>query len=122
MTECEIKYKIYDLTEDAAIGPEEGETLYRQLRTALDAGQSVELDFEGVVLTAPPFLGLAIGNLYEHYSSDYLERHLTFSNLLPFVEQVITSVKERSALYYSYDKATQAAVNKALAKYFEEED
>jgi hypothetical protein len=121
MIECDVKYKIYDLTEDMAMLPEEGELLYHQLRSALDAGNSVELDFEGVVLAYPPFLGSAIGALYEHYSADYLERHLTFTNLTPLVERVIESVKERSTLYYSYDKATQAVVDKALAKYFEEE-
>jgi hypothetical protein len=119
MIECDVKYKIYDLTEDAAMLPEEGELLYHQLRAALDAGNSVELDFEGVVLAAPPFMSRAIGDLYEHCSADDLARRLTFTNLAPLVAEVIETTKEHSINYFSYDKATQIAMSKVWEKYIE---
>jgi hypothetical protein len=43
MVECEVKYKVFDVTGEYAADPEKAEMLHERIMTALNDGQTVEL-------------------------------------------------------------------------------
>jgi hypothetical protein len=80
------------------ITTDDGETLNKQISTALAAGQRVELDFAGVAVIASPFLNAMLGTLLREYTPDQLNGRLQFGHLsarnLDLVRRVIKNSRE----------------------------
>lgn len=116
MVECEVKYKVFDLTGEKAISPDEGQLLSNQIKTTLDAGQTVELDFAGLTLASASFLNEAFSDLYEYFTPEEIDRRIMVTNAAPLVEDVLELVKDWWTRYYSFDETTRLAVENAIAR------
>ena len=73
--------KVFDLIGEFAIDDLAGEKVFAMLHPELLAGHSVELDFEGVRIVAPPFISVAIGQLFQDISAANFDRFFSATNL-----------------------------------------
>jgi hypothetical protein len=113
--ETTTRYVIRDLVGENCITLDDGQTIYDLIHPRLQAGHSVELDFEGVKIVVSPFLNAAIGQLLRDLSPDDLNAHLKITNLSvlarPVLQRVIANAKE----YYS-DPAVRKAVDEVMGE------
>ena len=107
--------KVFDLVGEFAIDDLAGEKVFAMLHPELLAGHSVELDFEGVRVVAPPFLSVALGKLFQDISATNIDRFFTATNLSQLDRTGLELVVESSKRYFT-DPVYRAAVGTANAK------
>ncbi|MEC1373395.1 STAS-like domain-containing protein [Heyndrickxia oleronia] len=64
-----------------AVSPEKGETLYKFIVNELSTKKPFYLSFSDVEDTTTAFLNKAIGNLYNNFSSEELNKYLSIIDL-----------------------------------------
>ncbi len=101
-------YNILSLVDEVCITPNGGQKVYDLIHPELLAGSSVELDFTGVEILAPPFLNFAVGQLLKDIQSKDLDRLLKVSHLIPLGMRIMKRVVENAKEYYSDDKIRRA--------------
>lgn len=67
--------------DSAAFTPNAGDKVFEQLHEVLQVPEEAVLDFNGVSLLTTAFLNAALGQLYAHYSPDFLNRYVKFENV-----------------------------------------
>jgi hypothetical protein len=105
--------QIRTLVGDNCITLEQGEPVYKAVHHLLTQGESVELDFAGVVVCASPFLNSAIGRLLKDFEPADLEQKLTVQHLTPVGTQLMRKVIENSQRYY-HDPDARKALERIL--------
>lgn len=118
MLECEVKYKVFDLTGNIAADPEEAQMLHERVVTAMKDGLTVELDFAGVELIIGFFLNTIIGELYEQYSAAEIDRLINFTNLNELGQDLLASVKRHATRYATFDQSTRQALSENAEKMY----
>ena len=111
-----MSYRIYEITGEYATDADSGQQVYDLIHSALLAGHSVELDFNGVSVFASAFFNFAIGQLLKDLSPDKLNELLKISNLSPNGHSILKRVIENAKHYYS-DVQYQNAVDTVLEQY-----
>lgn len=97
-------YKVYDIVGKYAITVNGGQKLYTQIHPCLLNDETVELDFAGVEIFAPPFVNFAFGQLLKDISSEKLNQLLEFTSLNADGWDVINHVMTKVKRYYSDEK------------------
>ena len=89
---------VNEITGAFAIAPDNGQELYDQIHPLLLAGQTVELDFDGVRVFASAFFNFAVGQLLKDLSPDSLNQQLQITGLNDNGQAILRRVIEtRSA-------------------------
>lgn len=93
--------KVYEITGERAVLDSDGDIVYQKLLEAFSQNQSVELDFSGVTTILSIFTNSAVGQLYKHYDSEFLNSHLKITHMS--VEDMLSlkRVNERAKQFYS---------------------
>jgi len=74
------------------------------------------LDFGGIRFITSAFLNASIGQLYAHYSSEFIKQHLSVSNLANDDLILLARVIERAKEYFSDKANIESAIGNALNK------
>ena len=107
---------VNEITGAFAIAPDNGQKLYDQIHPLLLAGQTVELDFDGVRVFASAFFNFAVGQLLKDLSSDLLNQQLHITNLSENGQAILRRVIENAKRYYA-EPRYQQAVDSAVEEY-----
>lgn len=93
--------KVYEITGERAVLDSDGDIVYQKLLEAFSQNQNVELDFSGVTTILSIFTNSAVGQLYKHYDSEFLNSHLKITHMS--VEDMLSlkRVNERAKQFYS---------------------
>jgi STAS-like domain of unknown function (DUF4325) len=119
MVESQIKYRIFDLSGDEfAPEFEDAEILHEKVEQALNDGQTVELDFTGIQRVHWMFFDIILGDLYDKYTPEELDRRLKFTNLYEEAQEDLEDTKRDEIQYASYDAATRQKLAESLEKMF----
>lgn len=81
---------------------DDGEKLYMQIKEALDKEKKVILSFEGITLMITAFLNTGIGKLHEVYDANWLNEHMSISNLNDDLLPIWNHVMKGAPRYYKY--------------------
>lgn len=91
---------VEEVTFRKAATPEEGMPIYEKIISFLEKGEAIRLDFQQVELVTTAFLNVMIGRLYEKYTSEQLNKSISFLNLRPEITSRIKAVSETAKNYY----------------------
>lgn len=81
--------------------PDDGGCLCEHARQALEAGESVVLDFTGVTTLTSAFLNSAIGCLYGSFTVEDLDRRLSWAGLDKTDESLIRLVRSNAVRFFA---------------------
>ena len=103
------------ITLHQGVTPDEGKPINEQIRTLIEKGKVVEIDFSDVELMTTAFLNVVIGDLYKDYSSDKLREKLRIKNISEDDARRIKKVTDTAKLFYSnkelFDKSVNDGIN-----------
>ncbi|MBQ9766712.1 MAG: STAS-like domain-containing protein, partial [Lachnospiraceae bacterium] len=81
---CAITINVKEkINSPSALTREQGQIIYDDIISSFSKGDSVILDFADIESLITPFLNVAIGKLYEDYSSEELKQLLDIQNFPP---------------------------------------
>ena len=83
---------------------EQGDRVFPIIKESLDAGDSVEIDMEGVQLAISSFFNAILGHLYEIYLVDVRDR-VRFSHLTKEMRYVMSRSQEAVKRFYEEKKS-----------------
>lgn len=112
--------KVFNEVGEYAITLDDGEKIYARIHPLLMAEESVQLDFEQVLIYASPFFNAAIGRLLKDIDRDTLNQKLRFEHLTPVGRMVLKQVIDNAKEYYAVDASTQETYNKIVTENLEE--
>lgn len=108
-----MKLNIKEITGPNCITLQDGQILYDKIHPKLQAGDPVELDFNGVRVFASPFFNAAVGQLLKDIPSERLNALLKITDLVPVGLDTLKKVIENSREFYSSEE-NQRAVTESL--------
>jgi len=95
-------FNVAELIESpSALTREQGSVVYNVIVPLLRNGENITLDFVDVESLITPFLNVAIGKLYEDFSSEQLNDQLKISNLPEGTRAKFKLVIENAKKYYT---------------------
>ena len=95
-------FNVAELIESpSALTREQGSVVYNVIVPLLRNGENITLDFADVESLITPFLNVAIGKLYEDFSSEQLNDQLKISNLPEGTRAKFKLVIENAKKYYT---------------------
>jgi hypothetical protein len=93
------------------------EKLYEQIFPLIKEGKNVIVDFQNFEESTPAFMSVAIGELYEHFPAEQIEKSLSFINTdeeVAFdIETVVKWTKEYLKDPVRYNNAAREALGGA---------
>ena len=92
------------INSPSALTREQGGIIYNIIREKILGGYKVELDFQDVESLITPFLNVAIGKLYEDFSSEDLQEKLKVINIPQGKSSSFKIVIENAKKYYADKK------------------
>lgn len=107
---------VKELVGENAMTLDDGEAIYSLIRPKLEAGETVELNFDGVQVFASPFFNAGIGRLLDgsNLTTDSLNTRLKFENLTDFGARVLRRVIENAKDYYAAPAAQRSAIDRIV--------
>ena len=93
-----------------ALTREQGQTIYEKICGFIDAGYTVSLDFSDVESILSPFLNVAVGKLYNKYSSNTLNNQLTITGISDEQYNIFEIVISNAKSYYKDSQSFNQAV------------
>lgn len=107
-----VKQKI---NNPSALTREQGKIIYDDLIKNMQVGNEIILDFGDVESLITPFLNVAIGKLYENYSSEEIKEHLTIINIpagkTSSFNLVISNAKRYYANHSSFEETVKDTID-----------
>ncbi|MDE6897415.1 MAG: STAS-like domain-containing protein [Lachnospiraceae bacterium] len=98
-----------NLGTTTALTREQGQIIYEKICSLIDAGHMVSLDFSDIESILSPFLNVAVGKLYNKYSSDTLNKNLNITGISDEQYNIFEIVISNAKSYYkdaqSFDRA-----------------
>ena len=89
----------------SALTREQGGMVYNIIKEKILADNKVELDFQDIESLITPFLNVAIGKLYEDFSSEELQEKLKIVNIPQGKSSSFKIVIENAKKYYADKQA-----------------
>jgi len=114
-----MKILVQELVGENAITLEDGDKIYKNIFPALKSEEKISIDFVGVKVFASPFFNAAIGKLLRDFTTDTLNRLLSFLNLNSVGSDVLKRVIENSKQFYS-NPEVQRAIEQTMTQRSEE--
>lgn len=102
------------IEENNAISYEDGHILFEKISNVLKNKGLVELDFSGIKSLTTAFLTASIGQLYEQYSDDVIDRTLTYKNLNDDYKEILHEVITRSKEFKNNSSAFEDIVDNII--------
>lgn len=87
-----------------------GQMIYEKICNLIDAGNTVSLDFSDVESILSPFLNVAVGKLYNKYSSDTLNQKLNITGISDEQYNIFEIVISNAKSYYKDSQSFDQAV------------
>lgn len=100
-----------------AVSVTDGDKVFKKLQVQLAQEKVVELSFENIELLTTSFLNSAIGQLYKHFNSDFLNSHLKVSHLAKDDLRLLRKVIERAKSYFADQKSFENSVRESSEDY-----
>lgn len=97
-----------------AVSPEKGELLFKYLFAHISEKKYVNLSFQGIDDITTAFLNKAIGNLYNHFSSEILNRHLSITEIDDLDKYLLQKVISRAKCDLNSDSQLSAEIDEVL--------
>lgn len=85
----------------SALTQEGGDALYAEIMSAFEKREKIEVDFTNIESMISPFLNKAIGQLYEHYTSDFIKEYLSLKNFPKTKISTLNLVISNAKNYYA---------------------
>jgi hypothetical protein len=98
----------------AAVSTEDGQHLFEGIHALLEKDAVVSLNFVNIETMTSTFLNAAIGQLYSHYDSPFLQKHLKVKNLTPEDRDIVKRVVERAKQYFKDKENIENPVREAM--------
>ena len=102
------------IEENNAISYEDGNILFEKISNVIKNKGLVELDFSGIKSLTTTFLTASIGQLYEQYSDDIIDRTLTYKNLNDDYKEILHEVITRSKEFKNNSSAFEDIVDNMI--------
>ncbi len=97
--------KIFDITGSRAVmDSPDGDKIYQMINEALLNKENVVLDFGKVNTILSMFLNSAIAPLYNDFDTDFLNKHLTITNMSDEDKATLKRVNMRAKQFYQERK------------------
>ncbi len=97
-----ITIRLADTYQENLVLREHGADCLARITIALQAGDDMELDFEGVgMVVASTFLNPAIGGLFQHFSPEFLREHVHIRNCPAYLRPTIKMVAMNASDYWA---------------------
>lgn len=109
-----ISIKVFELTGKNAISMQNGEKLYSAVHPALLAGESIKIDFSGVLLFASPFFNASIGLLLKDSAVESLQKQLSFENLNDVGRDLLNHVIGNAIAFYKNSETVSNAIDQSM--------
>lgn len=93
-----------------ALTREQGQVIYKKICEVIDAGDKVSLDFSDIESILSPFLNVAVGKLYNKYSSDTLNDNLNILGISDEQFNIFEIVISNAKSYYKDSQSFNEAV------------
>ena len=107
-----VKEKI---NSPSALTREQGKIIYDEIISNINSGNNICLDFSDIESLITPFLNVAIGKLYENYSSEELSNFIEFANIpqgkIASFNLVISNAKRYYASSNDFEKIVKDAID-----------
>lgn len=97
-----------------AISPEKGELLFGYLFKQIRKNNSINLSFDGIEDLTTAFLNKAIGNLYNHFSSEVLNKNLSIKDLDDLDKYLLNKVISRAKIDINTDSQFTSEIDEVL--------
>lgn len=111
-----MRIPVVDLCGPICVDPDDGFRVCEQARPALERGDVVVLDFDGVTDLTGSFLNAAVGCLYGSFSADDLAQRLTCLGLDATDEAVLRVVQENAVEFFALNSTQrQRLADEALS-------
>jgi hypothetical protein len=96
-----VKIKVADVIgSNLGVSSEDGRAVFEKIRIALNARQSVELDFTGIDLVISAFLNASVGKLVENLSIEEIHQRIKFTGMADGDPELLEKVLENARRYY----------------------
>lgn len=105
--------RVVQLCGSVCVDPDDGAQLCEQAAAAMERGESVHLDFEGVTTLTSSFLNAAIGCLYGTFSREDLAARLTWSGLDATDDSLMRLVQENAVRFFTATESQRAQLAEA---------
>ncbi len=100
----------------SALTREQGKIIYDALIDNFQNGNHVTLDFSNIESLITPFLNVAIGKLYETYSSEEIRKYLQLDNIPSGKSSSINLVISNAKRYYSDHTAFENNIKELIGE------
>lgn len=108
-------YLIKPLLGELCMTVQQGNKLYGLIYPQLIQGDTVTLDFIGVVICIPPFMNASVGMLLKDIPLEVMNKLLTITNLNPTAKQTFKLVIEDANEYWN-DESIKKTVDELFSK------
>ena len=85
------------------VSSSDGHKLHGAIHDLLSADGEVVVSFANVRRVTTAFLNSAVGQLYNDFDYDFVDRNVKFNNLTPQISSLIDRVRRRAKEYFSAD-------------------
>lgn len=99
---------------DSAISTDDGDKLFKRVKKALDNNAKVTISFKNISLITSAFLNASIGQLYGHFDSTFLNKHLTITDIQTPDLDTLKLVIERAKDYFKNQDGITSIIDKEL--------
>lgn len=104
------------INSPSALTREQGEIVYHNIVKSIESGKSVTLDFLEIESLISPFLNVAIGKLYEKFTSEILQERLKIVNLPKGKATTFKLVIDNAKRYYANQERFNSIVEDVIDK------
>jgi STAS-like domain of unknown function (DUF4325) len=115
-----VRIPVLELVGSVCVDPEDGEVLCQRAREVLLRGESVTLDFTGIVALTSSFLNSAVGCLLATFSAETVREKLSWCALDPADEELVSLVLKNASRFYSATPSARQALASASDSIVEE--
>lgn len=96
----QFKINIYnEVNGVAAVSSVDGKNIYEKIKTAINSGKTVALDFLNIEFVTSAFFNTAVGQLFKDFPDEQIE-HILLENISQNDEILYNQVMNRAKDYY----------------------
>lgn len=104
----------HEINSASALTREQGKIIYDTIVKNINLENYIELDFKDVESIITPFLNVAIGKLYESYSSEELNKFLTIINIPTGKAASFNIVINNAKRYYADNSSFEKTIKDTI--------
>lgn len=107
--------KIKDIiSRETAVSSDDGDIVYNRIVECINKKSIAELDFSEITILTTAFLNSAIGQLYNKFSSEQLNKTISLKNVANEDKILFKKVIERAKEYFRDKRGFEDSANDAI--------